>query len=318
LVGNLARGQVKGGFSEQSDGIKEMYYSLFTYYLVLKFKAPILDFGTTLEVTLPTRFGKKKRTFKTREELDTYQKENFKTVDIKSYNNYGFISLKGADQCIKEIKLHINKGENQLLFFMGLKGRKSKGSNPSLHSNMVLIRVNEKRLYIIDPHGKQTVGMYKNDYEEQQTICVYLAKQLGYTLVKSDESIPDSKYSTVQKRGFQAIENMYQQREGYCGWWNCFIMELCFLHPTVPLDVIYKQALDIMDGGEPYVVLQVIQNYQRSIQNIISELGKKAGLPVDDATTPSLEVCDVMSDVLTTRLTALKGRRKELLGYAKI
>jgi hypothetical protein len=212
-------------------------------------------------------------------------------------------------ELLEEIKLHISHGEQQVLLFMGI-GLKGKG----FHSNLLIFRAVEKKLYNIDPHGTGQIAAYAAQYKKVDTICSFLAKGLGYTYVPSSVSCPYLKGD--RKVGFQAIENMAGYKEGFCAWWNAFIVELCCLKPDVPFDLLYKEASELL-SNDPYKLYKAIVHYQYKLQQVILQIAEKAG--IDIASRGNMEnVYDRLIIIVSDRLAKLRTKRKELLGYAKL
>jgi hypothetical protein len=224
----------------------------------------------------------------------------------KRHHNFSDLD---EEKLLEEIKLHINHGEQQVLLFMGI-GLKGKG----LHSNLLIFRAVEKKLYNIDPHGTGQVPMFAAQYKKVDTICNFLAKGLGFIYVPSSVSCPYLKGD--RKVGFQAIENMTGYKTGFCAWWNAFIVELCCLKPDVPFDVLYKEASELL-SDDPYKLYKAIVQYQYKLQRVILQIAEKAG--IDIAKRADMEnVYDRLITIVSERLAELRTKRKELLGYAKL
>ena len=288
------------------------YYGIFLYYYVVKYKMPILDFGTTNYVSVPKDLNVRiKKSFTSQKALDEY-KEKFERKNFFLYNYAGEVTDLAPDKnkqrvMIDEIKRHLEKGEKQLIFYISI------GVKKSWHSNFVLIRAVDKKIYIVDPHGEQSVPEFKAQYVKQAKICEGIAKALGYELVSSGQSCPYIRGNV--KLGFQAIECLLKRGYGFCGWWNSFIVELCCLKPDTPFETLYKEASDLMTA-EPAKVFRVIVNYQYRIQQMIEEVGKKGGLKLDASVERHI-MFDAVFNLMSDRLYALRQKRRELLGYAK-
>jgi hypothetical protein len=265
-------------------GSVDLVYACMTYYFALQYKMPILNF-------------------------------NPPSMIEGSFNDIGHIrELVGNNTYLtivaEEIQKNFQKGEKQVLFFMGI------GIDRSYHSNLILVRAVEKKVYIIDPHGTQNVRIFHAQYGKQEKIVAFLAKQLGFQLVRSEESCP---YLIKEKRlGFQAIENLAENREGFCGWWNGFMIELCCLKPDVPFPQLYKEARELL-SDDPVKLYNVVVKFQYNIQQIIVGILEKSDKAEMRGRTSfrDFTLYRQVASIVNERLRQLKAKRKEILGYAK-
>ena len=232
-----------------------------------------------------------------------------------SFNDIGHIKhLVGNNSYLttvaEEIQKNFQKGEKQVLFFMGI------GIDRSYHSNLILVRAVEKKVYIIDPHGTQNVRIFHAQYGKQEKIVAFIAKQLGFQFVRSEESCP---YLIKEKRlGFQAIENLAEHREGFCGWWNGFMIELCCLKPDVSFPLLYKEARELL-SDDPVKLYNVVVKFQYNIQQIIVGILEKSDKAEMRGRTSfkDFTIYREVASIVNERLRQLKAKRKEILGYAK-
>lgn len=289
------------------------------YYYIVQYKIPILDLKETVSVRYYKDLGKRLRTqksFRSREALVEYEKTlNELTVrtTLKMYNDLGrvvefAVSTKEGKEHIKmiteQIKLHLNKGEKQIILYFGI-GAKGHG-----HQNLIIIRAVEKKLYIFDPHGTQALKVLEPSYKKQIKVMEMIGKEIGFEVVGSADTCPYI-YKDVRK-GFQAIENLSGEKYGMCGWWSNFMIELCCLKPDTPLADLYKEASDLL-SDKPQVLFNVVMKYQYNLQQIILEISKKAGLKTDSA--PIEEVYNSIAVILTQRIEQILEKRKQILGY---
>jgi hypothetical protein len=303
----------KGG--KGTSGISTAGETVVMYYFILKYKIPIMDFSYDLEV-----MG---------------YPETHKLKKVKIYNvtedATQAVQKKNIGKIYEEVSLHLSKGEPQLLFYtnLGIKGG-------GFHANFVLIRAVDKKVYLIDPHGGQTVKDYKGQYEKQKKIFGGLAKEIGYEYVPSDKSAPILSTDTLNQMlnelgakkgkrykqftqeeayGFQAVECMTGQKTGFCGWWNAFLIELCCLKPEVPFEIVYREVLDIL-RTDPMKCFNAIVKYQYTLQQEIVRIAVKAGI----ADAGGMYLDKLLRSVaisVSDNITRLKAKRKEILGYAK-
>ena len=296
-----------------TDGIPTAGEMVVMYYFILKYKIPILDFDYEDIHYVPKIMNYRSKYAK------DYTKTTIKIYNITEYATEA-VQKKNINKIYEEVSLHLSKGEPQLLFYTNL-GLKGKG----LHANFVLIRAVDKKVYLIDPHGKQGVKAYYAQYEKQEKIFGGLATKLGYTYVPSDKSSPyvikGLEYGGIgiqiseKRKGFQAIENMAGRREGFCGWWSAFMIELACLKPTIPFEEVLKETSELLTDN-PIKVYKAIVKYQWSLQQVVIEIALKAGVK-DVERAPLDNLLEVIAGTLSDRLTQLKAKRKEILGYAK-
>lgn len=282
------------------------------YYFILKYKIPILDFDYEDEFYVP------KDVYQRSNKVKDFVKKKIKIYNVTEYATEA-VQKKNINKIYEEVSLHLSKGEPQLLFYTNL-GLKGKG----LHANFVLIRAVDKKVYLIDPHGKQGIFSYKAQYEKQEKIFGGLATKLGYEYVPSEKSSPYAikaleyggiKISAEKRKGFQAIENMLGRREGFCGWWDAFMIELACLKPDVPFETVLKETSDLLTDN-PMKVYKAIVKYQYTLQQVVVEIALKAGYK-DIQHAPINNLLETIAETISDRLTQLKAKRKEILGYAK-
>jgi hypothetical protein len=266
-------------------GSIDIVYACMTYYFALQYKLPILNL-------------------------------NPPNMPEGSFNNIGHIKpLVGNNEYLttvaEEIKKNFQNGAKQVLFFMGI------GIDKSYHSNLILVRAVEKKVYIIDPHGTQSMRIFHAQYGKQEKIVAFIAKQLGFQLVRSEESCP---YLIKEKRlGFQAIEGLAEHREGFCGWWNGFMIELCCLKPDVSFEALYKEARELL-SDDPVKLYNVVVKFQYNIQQIIVGILEKSDKAEMRGRTSfkDFTIYREVASIVNERLRQLKAKRKEILGYAKL
>ena len=325
LIADVLSGREGRGTS----GIPTAGEMVVMYYFILKYKIPILDFDYEDINYVPKVMNYRSK----------YTKDFTKTM-LRVYNITEYateaVQKKNINKIYDEVSLHLSKGEPQLLFYtnLGLRGK-------SLHANFVLIRAVDKKVYLIDPHGKQDIRDYKAQYEKQEKIFGGLATKLGYEYVPSEMSSPYAVKSlqaelhnmdirksdmseerkqmylmqTEKKYGFQTIENMLGRKEGFCGWWGAFMIELACLKPTIPFEAVLKETSELLTS-DPIKVYKAIVKYQYMLQQVVVEIATKAGLK-DVEHAPLDNLLGVVAGTLSVRLTQLKEKRKEILGYAK-
>jgi len=294
------------------------------YYFILKYKIPILDFGYEETVYVPKDPSVRSK----------YKYQGDRTV-VKLYNVTEYateaVQKKNVSKIYEEVSLHLSKGEQQLLFYtnLGLRGK-------SLHANFVLIRAVDKKVYLIDPHGGQSVKDYKAQYEKQKKIFGGLAEKLGYEYVPSEKSSPILSAETINKMldglgmrtgkqyrhnteeeayGFQAVEGLAGYNTGFCGWWNAFLIELCCLKPEMAFEAVYREVLDIL-RTDPMKCFNAIVKYQYTLQQEIVRIAEKSGM--ENAKHAELHsLLKTVAVSVSDSITQLKEKRKEILGYAK-
>ena len=289
------------------------------YYYIVQYKIPIVDLKATADIRYYKDLEKRvreKTTFRSLQELEEYEKTLKKLTvgtTIKLYNNMGrvveyAVSTKEGKERIKmitdQIKLHLDKGEKQIILYFGI-GAKDHG-----HKNVIIIRAVEKKLYIFDPHGTQSLRVLEPSYKKQAKVIEMIGKEIGFEVVGSADTCPYV-YKGVRK-GFQSIENLSGEKYGMCGWWSGFMIELCCLKPDIPLADLYKEASDLL-SDRPQVLFNVVMKYQYNLQQIILEIAKKAGLKTDSA--PIKEVYNAIAVILTQRTEHILEKRKQILGY---
>jgi len=289
------------------------------YYYITQYKLPILKLGESEEVRVQKDINARLQTkFRNYPEMNAYIKEHYIEKRIPLYNDLGRVveyatSTKQGKDSIKHraemIKLHLDKGDKQIIIYFGI-GAKGHG-----HQNVLLIRAVDRKVYIIDPHGTQSVSELEPSYKKQKAVVGMIAKLIGdFTVVPSEDSCPY--LHRDKKRGFQAIENLSGHREGMCGWWSNFIIELCCLKPDVPFEALYKEASELL-SDEPERLFRTVMKYQYNLQQIIIQIAKKAGLDVKEHTDIK-NVYATLSLLLSDRIGQLLEKRKEILGYAKL
>lgn len=289
------------------------------YYYITRYKLPILKLGETEKVRVQKDVNAVLRhSFHSYAERDEYYKEHYNEKHIWLFNDLGRVveyatSTKAGKESIQHraemIKLHLDKGEPQIILYFGI-GDKTHG-----HQNLLLIRAVDKKIYIIDPHGSQTTSVLEPSYKKQKAVIEMIAKLIGdYTVVPSADSCPYIHKEV--RRGFQAIESIAGHKMGMCGWWSNFIIEMCCLKPDVPFEALYKEASMLL-SDEPEKLFKVVMKYQYTLQQIIIQIAKNAGIDVKDD-TDIRNVYMSLSVVLSDRLLDLLGKRREILGYAKL
>ena len=289
------------------------------YYYITQYKLPILKLGDTERVTVQKDINAQLQTkFRDYPERDAYLKKHYPEKSIWLYNDLGRVveyatSTKQGKDSIKHraemIKLHLDKGEKQIILYFGI-GAKDHG-----HQNVLLVRAVDRKVYIIDPHGTQSSSALEPSYKKQKAVIDMIAKLIGdFTVVPSADSCPYLRKDV--RKGFQAIENLSGHHFGMCGWWSNFIIELCCLKPDVPFEVLYKEASELL-SDEPERLFQTVMKYQYNLQQIIIQIAKKAGLDVKEHTDIK-NVYGSLSILLTDRLGLLLEKRQEILGYAKL
>lgn len=289
------------------------------YYYILQYKIPILDLNETQDVRYYKNLGERQRqqsTFSSQEAYDAYLRERDRLTEkttIKLYNDMGrvvdyAVSTKEGKSHISmicdQIKLHLSKGEKQIVLYFGI-GAKGHG-----HQNLILVRSVEKKLYIIDPHGTQSSKALEPSYKKQAKVMEMIGKNIGFEVVGSADTCPYV-YKDVRK-GFQAIENLAGQKYGMCGWWSNFIIELCCLKSDTPFPQLYKEASDLL-SDKPQVLFNVVMKYQYNLQQIILDIAKKAGLNI--GVSPIDNVYDSIAVILSRRIGNILEKRMKILGY---
>ena len=304
-------------YSDKHSGAYSLTEMLFMYYYILQYRIPIIDTNEKDKIKLTRDISVKRPgsiSARSQAELDAKVKTYFgdeKTRYVDLFNvtpNVSDLTIARTKELVAELKPHFQNGEKQVLLFMGI-GLKGKG----FHSNLLILRAVDKKIYNIDPHGTGRIAEYHAQYKKVDRVCEGLAKGLGFTYVPSSESCPYLKGE--RKVGFQAIENMTGYKTGFCAWWNAFIVELCCLKPEVPFETLYKEA-SVLLSDEPEKLYRAIVHYQYKLQQVILQIAEKAG--IDVARRADMDnVYFRLSIIVSERLKALKEKRKEILGYAK-
>jgi hypothetical protein len=286
---------------ETHSGASQTVDLISMYYFITKYKIPILKLGTTL-VYVPKKLDQK---------VTMYAKD-FTEQYIQAYNAINNIpDVKDVPQIIEEIKKNIDRGEPQVLLTMGI-GTKSAG----YHTNAIIIRAVDKKVYIVDPHGEQEVEKYSGQYKKQLAVITKIAKSLKYTVIPSGESCPYPSFRKDVKRGFQAIENLLRRKEGFCGWWSFFIIEMCCLKPDIPFEALYEEAKTLL-SSEPQKIFNVIVKYQYNLQQIVKIMSKEVGITADTK-IPIQNLYAPLAVILSDKIGELLVKRKDLLGYGKL
>jgi len=306
-------------YREKQGGAYQVDETIFMYYYITQYRLPIIDTDhgqnvkLTRDISVP---GQKQISARTREELEAKARAIFgdeygKSHPVRLFNvteNVTDLTIPRVKALIAELKPHFENGEKQVMLFMGI-GVKSVGH----HSNLLIFRAVDKKLYNIDPHGTGDVSGFKAQYKKVDKVCEALAKGLGFAYVPSADSCPYIRGAS--KLGFQAIEGIAGHREGFCAWWNAFIVELCCLKPDVPFEALYKEASELLSDN-PEKLYRAVVHYQYKLQQVILQIADKAGIPI--ARRANMDnVYRRLVIVVSDRLTQLKAKRKEILGYAK-
>lgn len=306
-------------YREKQGGAYQVDETIFMYYYITQYRLPIIDTDhgqnvkLTRDISVP---GQKQISARTREELEAKARAIFgdeygKSHPVRLFNvteNVTDLTIPRVKALLAELKPHFENGEKQVMLFMGI-GVKSVGH----HSNLLIFRAVDKKLYNIDPHGTGEVFGFKAQYKKVDKVCEALAKGLGFTYVPSADSCPYIRGAS--KLGFQAIEGIAGHREGFCAWWNAFIVELCCLKPDVPFEALYKEASELLSDN-PEKLYRAVVHYQYKLQQVILQIADKAGIPI--ARRANMDnVYRRLVIVVSDRLTQLKAKRKEILGYAK-
>jgi hypothetical protein len=271
-----------------------------TYYLITKYKIPILEFGTN-NIFIPKDINTKPKLRK-----DTLQKQ------VSLYNNIGYVSdIKDIPKITEKIKEALDKGAPQVLLRMGM-GLKGFG----YHANAIIVRAVDKKIYIVDPHGEQEIEKYKAQYKKQLSIITKIAKELKYTVVPSGESCPYPSLRGNVKKGFQSIEGLLGRKMGFCGWWSYFIIEMCCLKPDVPFEDLYAEARTLLSDS-PEKIFNVIVKYQYNLQQIAIKIAKEEGIDITDK-VPTENIYNVIGANVSDKIGDLLIKRKDLLGYGEL
>lgn len=271
-----------------------------TYYLITKYKIPILEFGIR-QIFIPKDINVKPKLRK-----DVLVKQ------VSLYNNIGYVSdIKDIPKITATIKEALDKGAPQVLLRMGM-GLKGFG----YHANAIIVRAVDKKIYIVDPHGEQEIEKYKAQYKKQLSIITKIAKELKYTVVPSGESCPYPSLRGNVKKGFQSIEGLLGRKMGFCGWWSYFIIEMCCLKPDVPFEALYAEARALLSDS-PEKIFNVIVKYQYNLQQIAINIAKEEGIDITDK-VPTENMYNVIGANVSDKIENLLIKRKELLGYGEL
>ena len=304
-------------YTDTHSGATKIAEAIMMYYYITQYKLPIIYTGGAGKIQLTkdiATVAPKSISYRNFKELQQIEESIYgknKEERVPTFNvtpNVSKMTKPYQKELISELKLHLDNGEKQILLFMGI-GIKGKG----FHSNLLIFRAVEKKLYNIDPHGEGRIKAFEAQYKKVDTVCTALAKGVGFTYITSGQSCPYLRGE--RKLGFQAIECMTGHKTGFCAWWNAFVVELCCLKPDTPFDVIYKESSELL-SAEPEKLYRAIIHYQYKLQQVILQIAEKAG--IDVAKRGDIEnVYDRLAVVVFTRLKMLKEKRKEILGYAK-
>lgn len=313
LISELANPSKKY-YQDTHSGINIASQSCVMYYYITKYKIPIISF-TKYEIKLTKDISTREKSisYSTQAELKEKQRQIYgdnKRVEIDSFNTIETIPTKEYNKktILPAIKNILNNGEKQILLFLSV-GTVSAGH----HSNLILIRAVEKEVHIIDPHGEGTISSYTAQYRKIHTFGNDLATLLGkdWKYITSEKTCPYLKKDV--KRGFQAIENLYGSKMGFCGWWNAFIIEMCCLKPDTPFVEIYEESAKLL-SDEPEKLYKAIVHYQWKLQQTIIEIANKAGIETEGRADMQ-NVYNRVAIVIAERLNELKEKRMKILGY---
>ena len=164
-----------------------------------------------------------------------------------------------------------------------------------------------------------------------------MAKSIGYEYIDSETSCPYI-YKGI-KKGFQAIENLFNQKTGFCGYWSTFILELALQNPDESMVDVYKRASELFTD-EPQKVFKTIIKYQANLSTIINDIAKNEGIDLKTQNIFSLkqssktyfegtitlrsyvdeknnEPISLFVKKITDKLTMIYLNQKKLLGYAE-
>lgn len=271
------------------------------YYLITKYKIPILEFGKR-KLYIPKQLDQKKSEFL----------KDYNVKEVSMYNNVGYVSdiTKNIPEITEIIKQNLDRGEQQILLRISISVGKS------AHANVIIIRAIDKKIYIVDPHGTQELKKYKGQYAKQLSIMTKIAKKLKYTVVPSGESCPYPTLRKDVKNGFQAVENLYQSKFGFCGWWSFFIIEMCCLKPTVPFESLYAEARTLL-SDDPIKIFNVIVKYQYNLQQITLKIAKEAGITITDKVSND-SMYSIVASYTSDKIGELLVKRKAILGYGEL
>jgi hypothetical protein len=147
------------------------------------------------------------------------------------------------------------------------------------HKNLVLYRVGLNTLERFEPHGSETSHITPTQNKRLNKMLVEIFKGLkvvpkGMKFIPENEIQPD-------KKGFQAMENIYQRKvglnyEGFCQMWSMFYLELCMKYPDVPGSELVKNMRQFLidernpESGERF--LDTIVGYVKYAEEEIGKL----------------------------------------------
>jgi len=246
-------------------------FTLFGYlYLIDKYDLPNILFGL---MTRKNEFVVSSYSIELRKSFlfgmeDPFTKKKIYDVDI--------VNLKNDKEFIKnfftEIKTFINNGEELIFIPLSL----SLGSGG--HANMLVYRVNERRIERFEPHGSSSQfkeGPILNDTINDVLINLFEVEGAKYL----NKNTPIFSMITPNERdGFQSYEGNAKKHindgTGYCQLWSLFFMELVALNRNISSNKLVDQSIEIAEASPQYF-RDIIRGYVSIIYKEMNEFLKK-------------------------------------------
>lgn len=153
------------------------------------------------------------------------------------------------------------------------------------HMNLLIFKIDTREIIRFEPHGEATQRNTKDKMDiEFDTFCKKLTEDINdylnlnikgkrpFKFVPPADICPKlPNFEGAYKRGFQSVENVINNKQGFCQLWSMFFMECVLRNPDMDIKDVYKQAYEAMKD-EPSFFLAVIKGYFVQVNELLTDI----------------------------------------------